>query len=412
MEKLLREMERMFDLRPGRLALRREFESRIWGGSESFCDYYHDKMILANRVPIAEDEILDYIIEGVTDQQLRNQARMLNCRAGTDLLRAFERIQLEGGKAGEAKARKDGSRATSAKKAETSATGGVKKCYRCHEAGHVAAHCKRAATNNKRACYVCGSTEHMARECSKRNQSSTSEASKNVTRAAITNVVHSVDLPKPYMVRVKITPESTNDKCVYVIDAMVDSGSPISLVRSDVIPCESRCDEEGERPFCGINGSRLRVDGVFFGRLDVNGVQVKIKFYAVPDGTMAFDVLLGRDFLNCPQLHVTFGESIKIAGAEEMRAINSLMHIDCGDSVVRSCDELKINPAIGDDVSARIREIYESRYLERGQAEENASEFEMIIALKHEQPISSRPRRLSFADKEVLREILDDLLKN
>ncbi|KMQ84337.1 hypothetical protein RF55_17934 [Lasius niger] len=117
-------MERMFDLRPGRLALRRVFESRIWGGGESFCDYYHDKMILANRVPIAEDEILDYIIEGVTDQQLRNQARMLNCRAGTDLLRAFERIQLEGGKAGESKAKKDGSKATSVKKAETSATGG------------------------------------------------------------------------------------------------------------------------------------------------------------------------------------------------------------------------------------------------------------------------------------------------
>jgi len=33
----------------------------------------------------------------------------------------------------------------------------------------------------------------------------------------------------------------------------------------------------------------------------------------------------------------------------------------------------------------------------------------MIIALKHAQPISSRPHRLSFADKEILRKILDDL---
>lgn len=61
-EDLLREMESMFDLRPGRLSLRREFESRIWRTDESFCDYYHEKVIFANRVPIAGDELLDYII--------------------------------------------------------------------------------------------------------------------------------------------------------------------------------------------------------------------------------------------------------------------------------------------------------------------------------------------------------------
>jgi len=36
----------------------------------------------------------------------------------------------------------------------------------------------------------------------------------------------------------------------------------------------------------------------------------------------------------------------------------------------------------------------------------------MTIALKHEQPISYRPRRLAFSDKEKLRKILDDLLKD
>lgn len=59
-EELLQEMARMFDLRPGKLALRKEFESRVWKGGELFCNYYHDKMILANRIPIAEDEIVDY----------------------------------------------------------------------------------------------------------------------------------------------------------------------------------------------------------------------------------------------------------------------------------------------------------------------------------------------------------------
>lgn len=56
-EELLNEMEQMFDLRPGKLALRREFESRIWKGGESFGDYYYDKMILANRIPILANRI-------------------------------------------------------------------------------------------------------------------------------------------------------------------------------------------------------------------------------------------------------------------------------------------------------------------------------------------------------------------
>lgn len=68
MEGLLKEMEQMFDLCPGRLTLRKEFEARIWRKGESFGDYYHDKIILVIRIPIAEDEILDYIVEGVTDQ--------------------------------------------------------------------------------------------------------------------------------------------------------------------------------------------------------------------------------------------------------------------------------------------------------------------------------------------------------
>lgn len=38
-------------------------------------------------------------------------------------------------------------------------------------------------------------------------------------------------------------------------------------------------------------------------------------------------------------------------------------------------------------------------------------DFNMAISLEHEQPVSARLRRLSIADKEALRKILDDLLE-
>lgn len=50
-EKLFKKMEQMFDL--CKLVLRKEFKSRACRGGESFCDSYHDKIILANHVPIA-----------------------------------------------------------------------------------------------------------------------------------------------------------------------------------------------------------------------------------------------------------------------------------------------------------------------------------------------------------------------
>jgi len=55
-DELIERMQGMFDHRPTRMDLRRQFEKRTWRGDETFSDYFHDKTILANRVPIDEDE--------------------------------------------------------------------------------------------------------------------------------------------------------------------------------------------------------------------------------------------------------------------------------------------------------------------------------------------------------------------
>ena len=72
---------------------------------------------------------------------------------------------------------------------------------------------------------------------------------------------------------------------------------------------------------------------------------------------------------------------------------------------------IQINPTIGQDQTDKIRESYESCYLKIFQAEKCGPDFEMNIVFKHDQPISSRPRRLSFADKEALQKTLDELLR-
>ena len=56
------EIKSKFDHLQRKLYLRRDFENRKWKNSESFGDYFHDKLILGNLVPIPEDESIDYLI--------------------------------------------------------------------------------------------------------------------------------------------------------------------------------------------------------------------------------------------------------------------------------------------------------------------------------------------------------------
>lgn len=200
--------------------------------------------------------------------------------------------------------------------------------------------------------------------------------------------------------------------CKYVVDAIIDSGSPISLVRESILSKELLLPaNEDVDQFCGINGSRLKITGVFYSELEIQSARMKIKFYAVPDSTMAFNLLLGRDFLSCPLLRVTLGSTVEIVGIDETNAIDEIMHIECDQNSSSICSELSINTAIGSQRVDEIREVYNSHYFENLKAEKSEPDFEMIIALKHDQAISSRPRRLSFADKESLRKVLDVLLE-
>jgi len=73
---LLANLKDMFARKINKVALRRRFEERVWNGEEIFRDYLHDKKILANRVPIERTELINYIIEGIPDPFLRDQARI------------------------------------------------------------------------------------------------------------------------------------------------------------------------------------------------------------------------------------------------------------------------------------------------------------------------------------------------
>lgn len=106
------------------------------------------------------------------------------------------------------------------------------------------------------------------------------------------------------MIALKIvTTDQDSNFYDYNVDAMIDSGSLISLNRvSFVFSKPILSINKDVTQFYGINGSRLKITGIFYGKITVGNTCVRIKFYTVPDETMAFRALLGRDFLKYPFL--------------------------------------------------------------------------------------------------------------
>lgn len=155
---LLESMKSMFHHRPSKLLLRKEFESRQWKSGERFTEYYHDKIILGNQISIDDEEMVDYIIDGITDRQLRDQAHILCFDQASDLLAAFEKITLDYRKPSD-RERKVNSVNNSYKKHPAEGKK-VVKCFNCQETGHISTKCPKPRRSYG-SCFGCGSTSHQ-----------------------------------------------------------------------------------------------------------------------------------------------------------------------------------------------------------------------------------------------------------
>ncbi|EZA62932.1 hypothetical protein X777_15524 [Ooceraea biroi] len=141
-EALLQELKKMYGQRPDRLLLRREFEARVWTTSETFADYLHDKVTLANRVPISDLEIISYIVEGIPNPGLRTQAKVQGYESIDAMLTAFATVQLPKGTSHQSVKQPQGSPSSTGKQKEKpKSTQGndLRRCYNCNETGHMAA---------------------------------------------------------------------------------------------------------------------------------------------------------------------------------------------------------------------------------------------------------------------------------
>jgi len=221
---------------------------------------------------------------------------------------------------------------------------------------------------------------------------------------------------EPYTVPISYVVSDEGNECLFSCAAMVDTGSPISLIKSDYAPTKYRTlVAKDDFRFNGLNNSRIEILGIFERKVKINDVNIDIKFFVVPDETMSGTALLGRDFISNSAVKVIIDRDLKISRNKTDVSANAdfvdqIMRIDCAD---RSFDEpdINIDANASRDAAKNVRRLYHDVYLTDKKSNITESEPEMTICLKHEQPISFRARRLAYTDKINLSVILDNLVK-
>ncbi|XP_049318258.1 uncharacterized protein LOC125780312 [Bactrocera dorsalis] len=161
-DKFLKEMRSLFEEKTSNLMLKKKFEIRQWLTTESFREYFQEKLILANRILIGEDELVEYLIDGIPDNTLRSQAKMQRFHDKYELLEAFRNIQLP---------RYISKKMTADNQHEQSNNGQqttrVVRCYNCNSVGHLASVCRKPK-RELGACHVCAEVGHLAANCPQR----------------------------------------------------------------------------------------------------------------------------------------------------------------------------------------------------------------------------------------------------
>lgn len=389
-DELLQQFCMTFGAKQSKLEVRRTFEQRKWRYEENFADYFNEKMMLAGKLQLDDEELMEYLIDGITSVQIRTQIAMQQHTSTGDLFKALVNIKLPKPMA-----------VTTSKVNEKLAAPKTSKvdvrCYNCNSVGHYAADCSKPR-RLPGTCYACGSTDHMVANCDL-NKKKYSEEKNNYVRS--------------------FKFSSINDSNFKIsLECLIDSGSPISLVRRDVVPNEIKIFEFKTDSFYGLNYTKLKTNGKCLCLVEVNNKLFEIELIVVEEDSMKYSVLLGRDFLKKTNSKILFCETNTNESETKIMNYGNLGDKDFDEMImsIEVCDdEEKVNLKMGEDAPYKLRiateEIFRKTYIEMQRPVEPEVRLDMKINVENVKPFNCPPRRLSYAETQALQNILDDLLE-
>lgn len=390
-DELLNQFCLTFGTKESKLEMRKKFEERKWKYEENFVDYFNEKLMLSGKLSLAEDELVEYIIDGIPNMQIRTQMSMYHHTSSSEIIKALAGVKLQKPKTVSQTDKQKGE--VSTKRAATTTNSRLSiRCYNCNSIGHYAADCGKPR-RMPGTCYACGSDEHMVTDCTHNKKKSSTEADNHYVRMFNFSLMY-------------------NSNYNFSLECLIDSGSPASFIRRDVVPKDIEVSELENDSFYGLNRSKLKTYGKFLCYIEVLNKNIKIELVVVDSESMKYCVLLGRDFLRKTNSRIVWGESLedKNVCEESCEAFEKqIMSINlCLDASVES---LNVCASLPYTFKTKLEEILRKTYFQSERPDEPEVRSEMKLVLECDKTFNCPPRRLSYVEKQELQKILDDYLE-
>ncbi|CAH2087421.1 unnamed protein product [Euphydryas editha] len=193
--------------------------------------------------------------------------------------------------------------------------------------------------------------------------------------------------------------------CGIPVDVLIDSGSYISLISSDLLkhfPCKIN---SGSQMLRGLGGIEIHSTSFVTLPIELSEISLEVDFYIVPHNCLSTPVIIGTDVLNRKGvLYIRTADSQRIV--RKNRAVNSVARVRPGVQV----DQIN-TPVVGDNKKRLVKILDKySDYFLTGTATTTVKTGQMHIRLTSDTPINYRPYKLSYDEKLRVRAIVRDLL--
>uniref|UniRef100_A0AAG5DTA5 RNA-directed DNA polymerase n=1 Tax=Anopheles atroparvus TaxID=41427 RepID=A0AAG5DTA5_ANOAO len=248
----------------------RQLASRKKKKDESALEFIYCMQKLAQSIDIEEEDLCEFIVDGFSSDET-TRAILYEATTISQLKRKIVLRERADTKSEVDKKKRPLVEQTNKHQRVTPNTRNTK-CYNCGQLGGT-------------KCYSCGVYGHKASECMKKQAGT-----------AATNLVTNSD---DNVVIIKF------GDCL--LHALFDSGSGYNIISNKAFQRIGAPPVENTiMTFNGFGGTRTKAIGRFFADVCVCAVPYKnMPFFVVPDGTMAYDALLGRESLQFFSVEVT-----------------------------------------------------------------------------------------------------------
>ncbi|CAL1672464.1 unnamed protein product [Lasius platythorax] len=395
--------------------------NRVWKThTEKFVDYAEEKLKLMQFLTLTEKEKIELLADGVKDPSLRRFA--LNTWAADipEFLEHMRKITEDG----VVNRRQDQGYKHQPKegyKHLPKSTAMEKTCTHCKKKGHWAKDCYIA----KRACYNCGQTGHLSAACPKK-------------KSGISSTLNHLDRDTDTGAMEPLTSSETTSDGVYLIEnetpyvtvysygnrnksfcALADTGSPVSLIKRSIyneyFENYKLLQIRENLHLKGINNSKIITHGKVHDQICLENLKDQwfdIVLLVVDDSTIAFDMLLGRDFFSKTKIKLIYQNgTFKFEHpSDDAVMVNNIFSIDAIDE--RDRYDIILDELDNDlDFSTKNNLLQVLRKIDATEIEPVKDEYKIRVHLKDVSFFRYAPRRMSMTEKLELKKITDDLLK-